>query len=101
MKSRKNVLISMAVVVAMLLPYGRVVLADETDVAVEPEEPTEIMTVEETVVPDYDVDNDELAEQYILQELSTGFDACYAKYSYGSGMTDEATASYLYLKDND
>ncbi len=89
----------MAVVAAMLLPYGRVVLADETDVAVEPEEPTEIMTVEETVVPDYDVDNDELAEQYILQELSTGFDACYAKYSYGSGMTDEATASYLYLKD--
>jgi len=86
---KSKVLISSLLAISMLLTYGGFVLADETDAS----------SAADQSETDYsEASNDELAEQYILKELSVGDGVSYASYNYVSRLSGDNSTAYAYLR---
>ena len=86
---KSKVLISSLLALSMMLTYGSFVLADETAVVSSADEAADDYT---------EATNDELAEQYILQELSVSDDDCYAAYNYTLALDQSETLAYSYIR---
>lgn len=67
----------------------------ETETEIDPaDEQEEFVTEEFTYIPEVEYDNDYLAEQYITQQMSTGFSASYSGYDYLSGLSEIELTAY-------
>ena len=77
----------------MVLSYSGFVFADTAADQAETD-----TVVEKVSSDDQDYDNDELAEQYIMQEMSVDDAVCYAGYNYVSVLGSENAKAYNYLR---
>lgn len=67
----------------------------ETEAETEPADEQEEFVAEGIIYfPDIEYDNDYLAEQYIMQQMSMGISASYSGYDYLSGLTDPELDAY-------
>lgn len=98
MRQNLKALTGIFVTILMAFAYGTYVNADSADASDNGDDTVETITVEETMTVTSDYDNDELAEQYILSEMSDDDDVCYAVYNYASVLSTDNAAAYNYIK---
>lgn len=78
-------LVSLAVAVSVMMTVSSFVYADEADID---EDIVCEEVYEETVVIDSEYDNDYLAEQYIMQQMSVGSEPLLRSYDYTAQLSD-------------